>query len=37
VRQPRGLLWHPVALVRLCTMAKNRIHAVLADNNQTTP
>src|SRR5438067_12145345 len=37
VRQLRALLRHRVALVRLRTLLRNRIHAVLADHGQDRP
>jgi transposase len=37
VRQARALLRHRVALVRLRTLLRNRIHAVLADHGQDRP
>ena len=37
VRQLRALLRHRVALVRLRTLLRNRIHAVLADHGHDRP
>jgi transposase len=37
VRQLRALLRHRVALVRLCTQLRNRIHAVVADHGYDRP
>jgi transposase len=37
VRQLRALLRHRVALVRLRTLLRNRIHAVLADHGHGRP
>jgi Transposase len=37
VRQLRALLRHRVALVRLCTGLRNRIHAVVADHGHDRP
>ncbi len=37
VRQLRALLRHQVQLVRLRTLLRNRIHAVLADHGQDRP
>ncbi len=37
VRQLRALLRHRIQLVRLRTLLRNRIHAVLADHGQDRP
>jgi transposase len=37
VRQLRALLRHRIQLVRLRTLLRNRIHAILADHGQDRP